>query len=774
MTERNRDGRPAKGRRLIIGAACLGLLMLAAVCFVCLNTNTSSADPDSGTWGENELTWTFDGDHTLTISGTGNMQKPEGSMPWDEYSESITSVVIEPGVTSVCDDAFDSYDITELTIPSSVNTIGSYAFYSCDVTTLVLPEGLRFVGDYAFAYGKYTALNLPDSLLTVGEHAFAYAPYISLTIGEQLTTIGHDAFSAEDLAAITVDEDNGNFKSVDNVLYNKSGSKLLLYPEGLSSASFTFPDGVTELANTIDNDHLTGINISADLETLCDHPFECRTNLTMTVDSGNEHFKMAGNSLMSKDGTVLIRHNANVASFAVPDGVVEISPYAFINQQSMETVTFPGSLETIGEYAFWYCRALTTVSGGTGLVDIGACAFGQCPYLAGFVFGDEMASIGEYAFSDTRLTSVVIAGSDDASIGECAFSYCYYMQTITLTGGFEIGERAFKECGKYLGDGVYVSLTLGDGVRSIGNDAFYGVKITSVSVPDSVTTIGDYGFYYCEYLTTVTIGTGVTSMGSYAFGDCNVSTLNFNAVNCTDTGSGTITWDREAGEISLNFGNGVQRIPSYMVYKDSSQGYANLKTLTIPNSVTRIGQFAFYKCSGITDFSMSSNIEYIGDSAFYYCSGITELSLPASVTYIGHSVFEGCSGLETVAYDPANCTLGGRTFYDAGDSEGMEVTFGDTVRSIPESLFSSSNIGSDVVIPHGVVSIGDGAFSSCLKMTSITIPDTVTTLGSVIVSNSNNLTTVNYNAANCTSTPYYSSPFTNSGASNHKTFHLPS
>ena len=206
MTERNRDGRPAKGRRLIIGAACLGLLMLAAVCFVCLDTNTTSADPDSGTCGEN-LTWEFDGVDTLTISGSGPMEDYSSkSTPWGDYSDVVTTLVIGDGVTSVSGRAFPYFThLTSLTLGSGIQTIGDSAFVRCPVTVLTIPDSVVSIGRGAFESVSVSTLNLGSGVTTIGDYAFGSCESLTaLTLPDSVTSVGEGAFSETGLTTLTV------------------------------------------------------------------------------------------------------------------------------------------------------------------------------------------------------------------------------------------------------------------------------------------------------------------------------------------------------------------------------------------------------------------------------------------------------------------------------------------------------------------------------------------------------------------------------------------
>ncbi len=212
-------------------------------------------------------------------------------------------------------------------------------------------------------------------------------------------------------------------------------------------------------------------------------------------------------------------------------------------------------------------------------------------------------------------------------------------------------------------------------VKFIGYQAFYQHgSLTSVIIPDSVTSIGDWAFAYCVGLTSVTIGSGVTSIGNMAFGDCY-------------------------GLTSVTIGGGVTSIGDFAFHQCVS-----LTRVIIPDSVTRIGDAAFYGCSDLLSVTIGNGVTSISDSAFYGCSGLISLTIPNSVTSIGVYSFSECHNLTS-------------------------VTIGNGVTSIGDSAFYSCVGLTSVTIGGGVTSIGDRAFFNCVRLTSVTIPDNVASIG---------------------------------------------
>jgi hypothetical protein len=277
---------------------------------------------------------------------------------------------------------------------------------------------------------------------------------------------------------------------------------------------------------------------------------------------------------------------------------------------------------------------------------------------------------------------------------------------------------------------VIPAMTNGYPVTSIGTNAFAYSGLTSVTIPDSITSIGDEAFYFCFYMTNVTIGTNVTSIGADAFHYCTSLT------SVTIPGSVTSIGDyafESSGLTSVTIPTNVTSIESW-----AFGNCYNLTSVTIPNSVTSIGSGAFHQC-GLTSVTIPNSVTSIGYWAFEFCPSLTSVTIPNSVTSIGSWAFFDCTSLTSVTIGNSVTSIGGYAFESCSSLTNITVdATNPAYSSMNGVLFDKAQatllefpggLGGSYTIPNSVTSIWFVAFYNCTSLTSVTIPASVTSIG---------------------------------------------
>ena len=555
---------------------------------------------------------------------------------------------------------------------------------------IVVDENTKNISDYAFAGCTNFAITIPESVPNIGEFSFENCRFTSITCAAN--HLAYFSKNATQYLTITT----GSIQ--ENALKNWDQLKTLNIMNGVTSIGKSAFEGSTGLTSVIIGNGVTGIGERAFFG--CSGLTEINWN-AVSVNIGNYVFYDAG-----KTGVGI--------TVTFGDSVQRIPAYLFYvsyssSSPNIKNVTIPNSVTSIGDYAFNGCTGLTSVTIPDSVTSIGNDAFNGCKGLTSVTIGDSVTSIGNGAFNGcTGLTSITIPDSV-TRIGKSAFSGCTGLTEINWNAvSVNIGDYVFSDAGK---TGVGITVTFGDSVQRIPAYLFYvsysssSTNIKNVTIPNSVTSIGDYAFNGCTGLTSITIPDSVTSIGERAFGGCT-------------------------GLTSVSIGNGMSSIGIC-----AFSGCKGLTSVTIGDSVTSIGNGAFNGCTGLTSITIPDSVTRIGESAFSGCTGLTSITIPDSVTSIGESAFSGCTGLTEINWNAVSVNIGNYVFSDAGKtSVGITVTFGDSVQRIPGNLSSvldSSNRPNikSVTISNSVTSIGYYAFRGCTGLTSITIPDSVTSIG---------------------------------------------
>ena len=381
------------------------------------------------------------------------------------------------------------------------------------------------------------------------------------------------------------------------------------------------------------------------------------------------------------------------------------------------TVTFKGTSST--QYSNEYTGSVnipaTVTYGGTtySVTAIGNESFYNCSGLTSITIPNSVTTIGNATFDNcSGLTNVAIPNSV-TSIGENAFSNCCELASINVESG-NPNYDSRNYCNAI--------------IETATNKLIAGCMNTAI--PNSVTSIGNFAFEGCSGLTSITILNSITTIGYWAFKGCSRLTSisvdsgnpNYDSRNNCNAIIETATNKLIAGCMNTAIPNSVTSIGNYAFY-----GCSRLTSITIPASVTSIGPWAFYGCSGLTSVTIPNTVTSISNSAFRDCSGLTSITIPNTVTSIGTYAFYGCSGLTSITIPNAVTSIGSYAFY--GCSGLTSITIPNSVKTINESAFYFCSGLTSVTIPNSVTSIGNWAFLGCSGLTSINIPNSVKYIG---------------------------------------------
>ena len=537
--------------------------------------------------------------------------------------------------------------------------------------------------------------------------------------------------------------------------YNKSATDV-------SITGYTGSGGVVAITNEIDFLPVTSVGNSAF--------YWCQSIKSVTIPDS-----------VTSIGYSAFYGCTNLTNIVIPDSVTNIENSTFYGCTGLTNIVIPDNVTSIGDSAFETCLGLASVMIGSGVTNIGNRAFESCTGLTNVTIGSSVASIGYGAFeSCISLSRVTIPASVTSIDNYYVFDSCTNLTDITVdpSNAFysSLDGVLFNNDQTLLiqfPGGKAGSYVIPNSVNCIGDNAFSRCAgLTSVTIPDGVTSIG-FAFSLCSGLTNIVIPASVTSIGSSFYGynvfdKCNnLSTITVDPLNNAYSSADGVLFNMSQTRLIQCPGGkkGSYTIPTSVISigSDALANCIGLTSVTIPDSVTTIGFAAFEFSTGLTNVTIGSSVTSIKNLAFAGCTGLRGIEIPTSVTSIAGSAFSGCTGLRGVAipdsmtsidYDVfSGCTgltsvvipdsvtsIGSRAF--SGCTGLASVTIPDNVRSVGIDAFSSCIKLTRIVIPDSVESIGRSAFSGCTGLTKIVIPDSVTSIGSSAFSGCTGLTNI--------------------------------
>ncbi len=606
------------------------------------------------------------------------------------------NTIIPEGITTIGGWAFSfCTDLTSMTIPDGVTDIQIAAFENCyALTSVAIPHGVTNIGGYAFSYcNNLPSVNIPNSVTSIGILAFNNCHSLtSIVIPNSVTSIGEAVFQdCNNLTTVNVDIDNP--LTIDANVFSNRANATLYVPYGCSGAY----EGAAYWQEFMEIVEMTPPSPNIEFADAAVKAL-CVANWDTNHDGELSEAEAAAVTTLGE----VFKENTEITSFdelAYFTGLTSIGYSAFYNCSGLTSLTIPEGVTSIGYAAFFDCSGLTSINVATS----------------------------NTVYDSRGNCNAIIEKASNTLIAGCK-------NTVIPEGVTSIGYDAFYGC-----SGL-TSLTIPEGVTSIGNSAFMGCRgLTSLTIPNSVTSIGNSAFAYCSGLTSVTIPNSVTAIGKWAFRGCSgLTSVNIpNSVTSIDNEA--FSYCSHLTSIIVESGNTVydsRNNCNAIITTETNELIAGCKNTTIPNSVTAIGNGAFYDCSGLTSVTIPNSVTDIGNSAFDGCSGLTSVTIPNSVTAIGDRAFAGCSGLTSVTIPNSVTAIGNTAFSFCRHLTSIIVESGNTVydsRNNCNAIITTETNEliagcENTTIPNSVTSIGNHAFYGCSGLTSVTIPNSVTAI----------------------------------------------
>ena len=708
-----------------------------------------------------------------------------GSEP-GSYISGLKSIILPLTATSIGGMAFTfCSSLTSITISASVTQIGQVAFVGCGASINVDPANPNYSSDNGVLYdkakttliqcplsntGNYT---VPSTVNSIAPYSFCFCGNLaSVNVPSSVSSIGVFAFTSCS-GMINIDSNNPNYKSLDGVFFNKSGSTLIQCPTS-KSGSYNIPSSVDSIGNNAfyNCNLMTAVSMPSSISYITDLSFyNCSGLTSITVNSlpvslgYNVFYNVNTNTcvlnvpfgakaayqsasgwssfthiLENTHGLILGTNKLILSSAAGSNSGVKISTNdgwtAVSDQIWLQVSPESGSgndtiLVTAAANPTSNNRiAIITVSVNGIQPQIVTITQAGLPKTINITAGKLLTSL-----TTAELSSIInlkITGSIDAR------DFKTMRDNMPKLAFLDISEATVAAYNGPLGTAswitAYAANRIPDYAFNVGMSS-QQFTLAAVKLPSSITAVGDYAFYSCEALTEIVIPNSVTYIGQGGFGSCN------SLVNVTLPNNLTTI------ENSAFMGGAFSSILIPTTLKSiGTYGFGfckNLKSINIPNSVTTISNSAFESCTSLGDLTIGSTVASIGGSAFNGCISLTSVVIPNSVTLIDSNAFGVCTNLKSVSLPNSLITIGAGCFNQCTNL--TDITIPNTVTKIDNSTFSYCKSLSNIVIPNSIITIGYSTFSYCSALSTLTIPNSVTSIGSSAFDGCVGLTSINVN-----------------------------
>jgi hypothetical protein len=582
--------------------------------------------------------WTLDVAYTITPSNTVTIIEYMGS-GGDVY---IPREIENKTVTTIGNSAFyRGTNITSIALPSTITYIGQSAFSICTkLTDITIPKGVRTIGAYAFSFcDNLDFIFIPSSISTIGESMFYGCDSLSnVHIENGITAIEAEAFGfCYGLESITIPSSVNLVES--NSFYNCLSLSGVYFRGDAPAVESTAFNAVSSRAIAYYLEGSSGWQATlGGIPTAVWHPgYEYKIELSGDIEITKYRGAGGDVSIPAQIGARTVvaigegafSRNNDIISVAFPTGLESINDLAFHDCWNLTHIYLSQTIKNIGKQAFANCNSLTSVYIPAGVFSINGSAFLNCPQLTEFQVDASNPTYGS-------TNGLIFSKNYDAIIAS----------PTGKTGAYEIPDGVIQINNDAFKESRISELTIPEGVSSIGSIFDTCRELERISIPSTVSEIVDYAFFYCGNLEVIFFqGKPPTLIGSNPFYGAPLNAKVYYV-------EGTPGWPSILGglqTVAINTDYEYEMDDDNRVTITEYNGTNDM--VVIPHDigghpVVRIADGVFKGCTNITSVKVSADLVEIGDEAFANCSNLVTILFPHVLGFIGDRAFESCARLQ--------------------------------------------------------------------------------------------------------------------------------